>query len=338
MHMYTKDEIFNQALQMKTTKEVVKETNISKITSQQVIFIGCGTSYYLAIAAARYFQAKTGIPAQAFPASDLFLHPEMIISKDITYTLFSVSRSGTTSEIEIALDAISDYNNVHKIAITCYGNTPIHNKSDEAIVLEHISEKSVVMTQSFTNMLYAFQCYVAYAYDIDQETILNLDEEVQKQVEIHSANTTEVANELSINQFIFLGSGSYAGIVKEATLKLKEMTQTICESYSTLEFRHGPISIVNDKTCVILLSQRASRSYEPSLVQHIQQFGGKVVAIGEDVEALNADISISLPKFISDWDRIPLYMPYLQYLAYHRAIALQLNPDKPKNLTQVVKL
>ena len=60
--------------------------------------------------------------------------------------------------------------------------------------------------------------------------------------------------------------------------------------------------------------------------------------LGEDVEALNADISISLPKSISDWDRIPLYMPYLHYLAYYRAIALQLNPDKPKNLTQVVKI
>lgn len=338
MHMYTKDEIFNQALQMKTTKEVVKETNISKITSQQVIFIGCGTSYYLAIAAARYFQVKTGIPAQAFPASDLFLHPEMIISKGITYTLFSISRSGTTTEIEIALDAISGYSNVHKIAITCYGNTPIHNKSDEAIVLEHISEKSVVMTQSFTNMLYAFQCYVANAYGIDQEMVYSLDDEVQKQVEIHSVMPIEVANDLTLTQFIFLGSGSYAGIAKEATLKLKEMTQTTCESYSSLEFRHGPISIVSENTCVILLSQHASRSFEPSLVQHIQKLGGKVVAIGDDVKELHADISVSLPPSITDWDRLTLYMPYLQYLAYYRAIVLQLNPDQPNNLTQVVKI
>ena len=336
--MYTLEEIKQQAEQMERTFDVVEKLNLAKLTSDNVIFTGCGTSYYLAIAAARFFQAKTGISSQAVPASDLFLHPEMIISPNNQYTLFSISRSGTTTEISIALETIQKYENVKKIAITCNDNTPIQQMSDQSIVLEHISEKSVVMTQSFTNMLFAIQCYAAFAYRLNIESYEQLVNELKKEVSNHDENVQKIASNKELKQFIFLGSGSYSGIAKEATLKLKEMTQTVCESYSSLEFRHGPISIVDDHTCVILLSQKSANSYESSLVAHIQQFGGKVVVIGENASSLNGDYTIELPSGFTDWERLTLYMPALQLLAYYRAIALGLNPDQPKNLTQVVKL
>lgn len=336
--MHTKNEIANQAVQMKLTREAVKNSNLAKVTSDAAIFTGCGTSYYLAIAAARFFQAKTGIPAQAVPASDLFLHSEMIFSPNLSYTLFSISRSGTTSEIEIALDSIKNHQKIRKIAITCFENTPIHEKSDEAIVLSHINEKSVVMTQSFSNMLYAIQCYTYEAHEGDCLVLESMEQATQKQVDVFNEQVIELAQSKKMKQFIFLGSGAYNGLVKEATLKLKEMTQSICESYSSLEFRHGPISIVNDETVVVLLAQQASADYDKFLIEHIQKFGGTVIALGENVAASGANEAIELEPGFSDWDRLVLYMPYLQYFAYYRAIALGLNPDEPRNLTQVVKL
>lgn len=336
--MFTQQEILSQATQMIATNDAVKKANVQKVTASQAIFTGCGTSYYLAIAAARYFQQKTGIASQAVPASDIFLHPNMYFSDDYSYTLFSFSRSGSTTEIAIALDSIAERSNIHKIAFTCFHDTPIKEKSDEAIVLDHISEKSVVMTQSFSNMLYAFQCYTTYAYGLDEQVLQDVQQSVAKQLTAHSNVPIDVAVNKQFSQFIFLGSGIYNGLAKEATLKLKEMTQTVCESYSSLEFRHGPISIVNEETCVVLLAQKDVADYEKTLVRNIQKFGGTVVAIGEHADELAPNVVISLQSTLADDDRFVTYMPFLQLLAYDRAVALQLDPDKPKNLTQIVTL
>lgn len=337
--MHTHNEIINQADQLQITYDLLSKMEFNKNEVDQVLFTGCGTSFYLAASAAKIYQSVTGQFASAVPASELFLHASTLIIPGKKYLIVGISRSGTTSEIILALEHLKNNENLHTLALTCNSDTPMAKAADQVIALDHISEKSVVMTQSFTNMLYALQLYSAKQANSEKD----LKELAQVPAIVKAALTDEnatksLADDITKTRIIFLGSGSYNGLAKEATLKLKEMTQTECESYSSLEFRHGPISIVDESTAVILLAQHETAAYDEDLVKDIQRLGGHVLAIGPVGNGFQANETIVLTADISDRNRHAVYMPALQLLAYHRAIRLGFNPDKPRNLTQVVKL
>lgn len=337
MHTYT--EIMNQADQLQLTFDLLDQMKFEKNNVDQVLFTGCGTSFYLASSAAKYYQAVTGEFAVAVPASELFLHTSTIIVPEKKYLLVAISRSGTTSEIILALDHLKGNGNIRTLAMTCNKNTPMAEAADQVIALDHISEQSVVMTQSFTNMLFALQLYAAKQSNSSKDLVeLKQVSGLVKDTLTAENRTKALADDLTKTRFIFLGSGSYNGLAKEATLKLKEMTQTECESYSSLEFRHGPISIVDSSTVVILLAQNETAAYDQDLVKDIQRLGGHVVVIGPIGNEFQADETIVLTDSINDRNRHAVYMPTLQLLAFQRAIRLGFDPDHPRNLTQVVKL
>jgi glucosamine--fructose-6-phosphate aminotransferase (isomerizing) len=148
----------------------------------------------------------------------------------------------------------------------------------------------------------------------------------------YQAVALELAKAREIHQVFYLGSGPQYGLASEASLKLKEMSQTICEPFHFMEFRHGPISMVDGHTLVIgLVSEKAS-GFEMAVLDDVRKLGGKILTIGED----GADIQFlsGLPEF----GRPVLYLPFLQLFAYHRAVNAGKNPDVPRNLTAVVNL
>jgi len=328
-----------QAQQLDKTKEIVQSLTFNEDAVDIVLFTGCGTSFYLAIAAARYYQSATGEVAVAVPASELFLHTNTHILSNKKYNIIGISRSGTTSEIIMALEHLNGSENIRTMAVTCNGDTPMAEVANEVIALNDISEKSVVMTQSFSNMLYALQLYAA---KISQRVeLMNQLEKIPALVTTALGNgeqLKQVTEDLAKKRFIFLGSGAYNGLAKEATLKLKEMTQTECESYSNLEFRHGPISIVDEATVVILFTQKETKDFDQALIKDIQKLGGFVGVIGIASADLEADLIIRLSEEIDDLNRLVEVVPYFQLLAYQRAIFKGYDPDKPRNLTQVVSL
>ncbi|MGE8002961.1 SIS domain-containing protein [Lysinibacillus sp. NPDC093216] len=337
--MHTYNEIMKQAQQLGKTKEIVQSLKFNEDAVDIVLFTGCGTSFYLAIAAARYYQSATGEVAVAVPASELFLHTDTHILSNKKYNIIGISRSGTTSEIIMALEHLNGVENIRTMAVTCNGDTPLAEVADEVIALNDISEKSIVMTQSFSNMLYALQLYAA---KISQRAeLMKQLEKIPALVKTALGNGEQlklVTEDLTKKRFIFLGSGAYNGLAKEATLKLKEMTQTECESYSNLEFRHGPISIVDKETVVILFTQNETKDFDQALIKDIQKLGGFVAVIGIASADLEADLIIRLSEEIDDLNRLVEVVPYFQLLAYQRAIFKGYDPDKPRNLTQVVSL
>ncbi|MCF6411607.1 SIS domain-containing protein [Pseudalkalibacillus salsuginis] len=337
---YTYSEIMSQGESMEKTRERVfslqKPDKDSSI--EHAIFTGCGTSYYLAISAARFYQETTGIPSQAVPASELFIHPQQIMSDKINYKIIAFSRSGTTSEIIKALKVLDRYINVSILAITCNKNTEMISIAQESIVLDHINEKSIVMTQTFTNMLYAIQLYAGQICS-EAEVQRELDNlpTLLKEACKGSNKVKEIGNNLSFTRFIYLGTGVSYGLAEEACLKMKEMTQTECEAYSSLEFRHGPISIVDEKTIAIVLSSEKTKELDTGIIRDIQSFGGYTLTIG-NTPVDESDENIILRSDGMEHISAISVMPYLQMLAFYRAVALNLDPDKPRNLNQVVKI
>ncbi len=86
---------------------------------------------------------------------------------------------------------------------------------------------------------------------------------------------------LDFDRFYFLGSGIRYGLACEVNLKMKEMTLTHSEPFHFLEFRHGPMSMVNEKAVVVGMLSDANRLHEAKVLSEMKTLGGTVVSLGE---------------------------------------------------------
>lgn len=315
-------------------------THIGQEPISHALFMGSGTSLYIGQTAAQSFTEITGIIASAIPASDAFLSAASTVPHKGNVLAFIISRSGTTSEALIAASYLHEhYPHVITIGITCNDGTELASRCDHVIALPFAAERSVVMTQSFTTMLLALQV-VAALVDSDDVLLAELAKlpgafEVQLSAVESLAKT--VGEETLYDTTIFLGLGPNQGLAEEGALKLKEMTQSTCEAYNPLEFRHGPISIVDEHTLVILFEGTREEAYLSDLRHDLKQHGAQIIAVGPH-NAPGSDEKLVIGRGFSDLARCVLYLPFAQLLAYHRARALGLDPDRPRNLNQVVVL
>jgi glucosamine--fructose-6-phosphate aminotransferase (isomerizing) len=167
--------------------------------------------------------------------------------------------------------------------------------------------------------------------------LANLPEHLSSQFEYFDTFAREYGDTSRYALTVFLGLGGYEGLAHEATLKLKEMTQQPCEAYNPLEFRHGPISIVDDQSLVVMIEGLRERDYIIDVERDIRSYGADVTRIAPYESTAIASGLIIGPD-VSDVARSCLYLPALQLLAYYRASSSGLDPDKPRNLSQVVVL
>lgn len=308
----------------------------------RVLFIGCGTSYNLAQTAARLFQEATGHVSVAVPASEVFLNDESTVPASGPVVAFAISRSGTTSEVLMAVEHLhKKYPNVRTVGVTCNSQKTLAHIAQVAVSLDHASEESVVMTQSFTSMLLAIQWIAASEGNREnlREELGKLPDVLRSSIEEMAAFGKRIGATETADQYIYLGLGAYFGLATEATLKLKEMTQTPCEAYNPLEFRHGPISIVREGTAAVYLVAKDNADYIADVIRDVSAVQGRTIAIAPNSigSSLGADDFLGIEE-LSDWSRSVLYMPALQFIAHARALDLGLNPDQPRNLNQVVIL
>ena len=305
----------------------------------QVLFAGGGTSFYLAQSAAHGFQEITGLAARALPVSEVFLSPASTVPRDAPVVAFVFSRSGTTSEAVLAARHLATLDHVRTVGISCNAGTELAAATDYAVELPHVSERSVVMTRSFTNMLLAAHLIAA---DVAGDgglraELARLPGLLRERFGDCEAFGVGLGARTDLRRVIYLGLGPNHGLAEEATLKLKEMTQVECEAYNPLEFRHGPISTVEEGTAVILLEGERERRYVAEVEADVKRLGAHVATIAPYASD-QADATLRLPEGLSDVARCVLYLPPVQLLAHERAVRLGLDPDAPRFLGQVVTL
>jgi len=310
---------------------------------EEVVFTGCGSSYFLSLVAAAAFQTITGIRSSALPASEIFLYPERSLMHKGAILLVAVSRSGETMETLKAVKTFRGRGGERVLAITCYQESALVKSVSFSLVARKAEEKSVVQTGSFSTMLLAAQLFAAIAagradYQIELKALPTYGTRVMK--ESHPFIQRKAEDE-RYAQFFFLGSGGYYGLACEASLKMKEMSLSQAEPFHSLEFRHGPKSMVDEHSLVIALLSDSAMSYEVPLLAELKGYGGQVLALverGSKDELGGVDYVIPLHSGLSELARGLLFMPPLQLLGYYRAMAKGLNPDRPAHLDPVVRL
>jgi len=299
---------------------------------QQVIFTGCGSTYYLSLAAAALYQELTGFAARGVPASELVFNSQTVLTDQKTL-LVAVSRSGTTSETVKAAEKFKAEKRGDVIVISNYDEV-LTQSADVKLVIDKGQEDSVAQTRSFASMFVAatvFCARMAGRHDL-VNAMERLPEVGHVLIGNHEALAKEIGSNLDFDRFYFLGSGIRYGLACEINLKMKEMTLTHSEPFHFMEFRHGPMSMVNEQAVVVGMSSDANRTHEAKVLSEMKALGGTVVALAE------SDADIAFTSGIPESVRGVLYLPVLQLMAFYRSGTKGLNPDRPKNLTAVVQL
>lgn len=299
----------------------------------QVLFTGCGSTYYLSLAAAALFQELTGRPARAVPGGELLFNPKTVLTGGKSL-LVAVSRSGATTETVRAVEQFRRDGRGEVVAITNYADKPLAKLADLLIVIEKGQEESVAQTRSFASMYVAATalCAVFAGRDDLLEAISGLPEAGQRLIRDHEPVAKKLGEDLSFDRFYFLGSGIRYGLACEVNLKMKEMTLTHSEPFHFLEFRHGPMSMVTKSAVVVGMLSDSNRKNEQKVLSEMEALGGTVVSLGE------SDTLVAFRSQVPEAVRNVLYLPVLQLMAYYRSLSKGLNPDRPTNLSAVVFL
>jgi glutamine---fructose-6-phosphate transaminase (isomerizing) len=335
---FTRDEMFSQSIawtaalaEVEAIKQQIAAVDFSQC--QQVIFTGCGSSYYLSLSAATLFQNVTGVCAKAVPAGELLLNPSGFYRGRDNY-LFAFSRSGATTEVVESVKAFRANHAGPIFSTSVRGNTPLADASDFYLAIKEGEEESIAQTRAFTTMHVAIAAIAMLAagrpdYFDEMKRLPDIAESLLTRYESYAR---EIGEDLNVDRFYFLGSGERYGLACEGNLKMKEMTITHTEPFHFLEFRHGPISMVTENTVIVGLLSESHRNYEEKVLDDARGLGAQVVAVAERA----ADITFE--SALSECVRNTLYLPLLQVMAFYRSLKKGLDPDKPRNLNSVVYL
>lgn len=307
------------------------------------LFLGCGTSYYLAEAAAASWTLLTGQRARALPASEPLLFSDLAYLKSPGLQSVIISRSGETSEAVRTADLLSQELGVPTLGITCTADSALERACDQTIRISRADEKSIVMTRSFTTMLLTLQ-HLAARKAQRHEFI-----EAQVAVALHFAGqmaslrerVEAFAKKHSFADFVFLGQGPFYAIAREAALKVMEMSCTYSQVFHTLEFRHGPKAIVSPQTCLTFFLSETVTAAESELLGEMKELGGVITTVcnrATDSIRRSSDLLIELdfsgPELVT---LLPFIVPS-QLLGFYTGLRKNLNPDEPRNLSRVVML
>ncbi len=316
---------------MNTTEKVIREqfpfweralgSNRATTRDDVLVYVGCGTSYYLAMSLAAYAN-NAGRRAIAVPGAEWLNRPSYFWPDWKNTHVVAISRSGETTET-VAAAKKSRENGAFVTALTVEADSSLAKCSDDVVASPTHSEEGIVMSVSASLMLLLGLQMIGRA--IPESAVASAKNLAE------ALDTTLSKRFLDRSHFVFLGGGPLFGIASEGALKLMEMSQALTQPFHPLEYRHGPISLVDEKTAVVMLYSTDQKDAETKLVEELQEKGAIVIGLGGpgDIE-LHVHSDLSLAALV--------VLPALQLLGERVAQSRGIDTVSPRHLTKVVTL
>ncbi len=305
------------------------------------LFIGCGSSHYVAMAAAASWTHLTGLPARAVPASEILLFPDLLLSRPCQPVL--ISRSGSTSEVLRAAEYLESKRGIRTLAVSCAKGQPLDAMATSTLFLLPADEKSTVMTRSFTSMLLGIQALGAWATGNTayREALDRMPLAAQRVLETMHPGIAQLVAASKFSDYVFLAQGPLFGLASEGHLKVKEMSCSSAQAYHALEFRHGPKSVVGPGMLLTFLISETGYNAEREVLEEMKELGATTLVVvneADDRVRRAADVLYELKMDIPEFARVPAYAFAGQLMGQYTGLKKGLDPDHPRNLSRVVIL
>ncbi|MGC9359388.1 MAG: SIS domain-containing protein [Anaerolineae bacterium] len=321
-----------------TSDDVIGD--LRRAAREGVLLIGCGSTHYLAVSLAPWMLAVLGVPTQALPSSELALGAHWTLACGRRALVVALSRSGATSETLMAVERAHALG-CQVAAVTCYPDSELAQAADAVIALPEGQEDSFAQTRSFAGMLVATQALAARIADrAGLMAELELLPGLARDAIYEADDLAQSLAEERWKRVSYLGSGWLYGLAGEAMIKMKEMALATAEAFHAMEFRHGPMALVDEDHLVVALLSEGMGRYEEGVLADLCQRGGQIVALSSQTPAYHEDYAawLQVGADLSELARPVLYLPFVQLLAYHRAMLAGQDPDRPRNVVMAIRL
>ena len=313
---------------MNLTEKVIKEQfpfwekalaqPLPDLPGGTIVVTGCGTSYYLAQSIASAFNGN-GRNAIAVPGAEWARRMENYLADRTEACVIGLSRSGTTTETVQAIEE-SRRRGMRTVAISCEPDTVILEAADIAISLSTHREEGIVMTASASLMLIAGLRLAGVALGAPSEAQAALAKAEQAAPLLRGRS-----------HFVYLGAGPLYGLAAEGCLKLQEMSISFSQAFHPLEYRHGPISLIDDRSVVVILYSADTAAEEAKVAADVQAKGAKVIGLGGPGD-------LSIPLMQTGAARALELLPALQIIGERVANQKNVDTSEPRHLSKVVVL
>jgi len=322
--------------------------NSGGVDQQADIFLtGSGSSFYVGECLRLGLQRELGVRVQAVSAGALLTHAPAILPARYPCMLISFARSGDSPESVAAIHAAQQVNpRCQHLVVTCnrFGKLAVLPSTDSHIAAllldDQTCDRSLVMTSSFTNMVWAGRFLGMFPEPQSYRERSKLLAQMGKKILASGSTELSVMARSEFRSVVYLGSGDHFGAARESALKMLEMTNgqvtTFAETY--LSVRHGPLSAILPDTLIVcyLSADTFVRAYELDLIREInrKKIGLSKVILGESIPAdlMNPeDLALEYAglNLLGD-DNTPILDALVgQLLAFFRCLQLGLRPDSP---------
>ncbi|MBU2698094.1 glutamine--fructose-6-phosphate transaminase (isomerizing) [Pimelobacter sp. 30-1] len=313
---------------------------------RRVKILGCGSAYYVGEMGASLIEELARVPADAEPASE-FRYRNPIIEPDTLYV--AVSQSGETIDTLLAVQEVRRKGG-RVIGLVNVVGSAIAREVDGGIYLHAGPEVAVASTKALTNMYLAFAMLAIQLGRVRDLSIADgkrliaaltaLPDQIE-QVLATEEDLALVAKRLAeAESLFFVGRVRGFPVAREGAQKFKEISYRHAEAYQTSELKHGPLALISSQVpTVAIVPDDELVERNVAALEQIAARGGPLVVVthaGVDLGDAGASAArIDVPRSARELDPILLTIP-LQVLAYHAALSLGHDIDKPRNLAKSV--
>jgi glutamine---fructose-6-phosphate transaminase (isomerizing) len=310
---------------------------------RRVKILGCGSAFYAGQVGAQLIEELARIPADAEAASE-FRYRNPVVEADTLY--IAVSQSGETHDTLAAVRELKRKGG-RVIGVVNAVGSAIARECEGGVYLHAGPEISVTSTKTFTATCVVFSLlalHLGRIHDLSPadgaRVIAGLHALPGQVTQILAGEEriAELAKDLTgYHGMFFVGRVRGWPIAREGAQKLKEVSYLHAEAYPASELKHGPLALVGpDLPTVAVIPDDELRDKNISTLGEIKARRGRILAVGHGtLDARLADDMVEVPKNEPELDPILLSVP-LQLLAYHAAVTLGNDVDKPRNLAKSV--
>ncbi len=332
-------EIFSEPSMMKRTinackpvlPAIYKAFNDKGITN--IVTMARGTSDNAATVFSFVCPLITGIKVGKYHPSLTTVYDSNVDMKNTCMVI--ISQSGMSKDT-VAVMEKAIKNGAMTIAVTNNEDSPIAKTCDFHLFMDVEEEKSVAATKTYIGELFALYMLTSALKGDFNASYAYLADRIQEILNLNPTIESAAKNLQTLNNFIVLSRGTMLGTGDECALKLTECCYLFNRSYSSANFMHGPLSLLDENANVIMLAPKGNFDAEfAAMAQRINGLGANLTAFSNIPEVLAcANNAIVMPD--ADVFEAPvLYGTAVSLLALNIGLAKGLNVDAPRNLNKV---
>src|SRR3954468_18251588 len=306
---------------------------------RRVKILGCGSAYYAGQVGAQLIEELARIPADAEPASE-FRYRNPVVQADTLYV--AVSQSGETYDTLAAVQELRRKGGRVLGVVNAVGSA-IARECDGGVYLHAGPEIAVASTKAYTSTAVVFALlalHLGRIHDLSPadgrriaDGLRALPGQIEEILRQEDRIASLAADLAKYHSMLFVGRVRGWPVAREGAQKLKEVSYVHAEAYPASELKHGPLALVSPELpTVAIVPDDELADKNRSTLGEIRARQGRGIKIGPRAVGEGA---VVLPRNEPELAPILLTIP-LQLIAYHAAVALGHDVDKPRNLAKSV--